>query len=152
MLTAKPTEPGIYDNHQLIQRERWDAMNGELKLVLSTSKAAIDSGSDWHLTSSGQERIQAVPWGNYPDYTAKIASADIDEGIEIWAEGYVTNGETSPARLLGKFTAQNFREAVEEFRDSLADDRSRNTVNLDTMTFWGCKLYDNENAARKSFG
>jgi len=68
MLTAKPKEPGIYDNRELLLREHWKIENGTLKISHSTSKNQIDVGIDWEITPTGQKSFPAPAWGHYPDY------------------------------------------------------------------------------------
>lgn len=73
---------------------------------------------------------------------------------DIWAEGFSATGESSGAILLtSKVEAKTFTEAVETW---LKMDTSHNpyiTKQKDgTYTYWGCRLFDNERDARKSFG
>lgn len=72
--------------------------------------------------------------------------------FEVWTEGYAATGQTCEATFHGKFEAETFKEAVILFRDSLSDDYSKRCVDLDRMCFWGCRFFDNEIDARKSFG
>jgi hypothetical protein len=65
---------------------------------------------------------------------------------EIWAEGFAATGERGEAQLLGRCYGNSFREAcINQFIGNKLFDSSR-------LTYWGCKLFDNENAARRSFG
>jgi len=70
---------------------------------------------------------------------------------EIWCEGFVTMESRSVAQLLGIIRAESFKSAVIEFFN-----RHDKTVNdyfdEERMTFYGCKLFDNEADARKTFG
>ena len=65
---------------------------------------------------------------------------------EIWSEGYAATGESAPAHLHGKQEAESFFEACLIFF------KGSYLFNVDRMTYWGCRLFDNETDARKSFG
>ena len=66
--------------------------------------------------------------------------------FEIWSEGYAITGGRGKALFHGKIKATSFKEACDILFD---DDKFYNPENL---TYWGCKLFDNETDARKSFG
>lgn len=59
-------------------------------------------------------------------------------------------GEGSSAQFLGEFEAEDFRDAcfkwakTREHQMDYFDDRA--------LSYWGCRLFDNEQDARKSFG
>jgi hypothetical protein len=72
--------------------------------------------------------------------------------FEVWSEGYVSTGLSCKADYHGKFEGEDFRDAVTNFRNSLTDKHSRDCINLDSLTIWGCYFFDNELDARKSFG
>lgn len=68
----------------------------------------------------------------------------------IWAEGHIATGTTGDAISLGTASGDSFKAAC----DSLAASNPSFACNYDPdrMTFWGCRLFDSENAARASFG
>lgn len=84
--------------------------------------------------------------------------------FEIWSEGYRATGESSDATFHGKFAGETFDDAVNKFNEqcvkkygkpsaekgSVLDGRTMKP--LDDWRIWGCKLFDNEADARKSFG
>ncbi len=70
---------------------------------------------------------------------------------EIWSEGYAATGERAGAQYHGTFAAETFREAVTMWKSTIQPS-SAAVVDLDELTFWGCRLFDNEVQARKSFG
>ena len=70
---------------------------------------------------------------------------------EIWMEGYSCTENYSGARYEGKFEADTFREACNLWAETL-DSADRRFYNKDHLTFWGCKLFDNEADARRAFG
>lgn len=68
---------------------------------------------------------------------------------EVWSEGYSISGNSADASLMGTIEANTFQEACEKLAEEklwLTDfDPAR-------LTYWGCRLFDNEQAARESFG
>ena len=52
--------------------------------------------------------------------------------------------------MLGKMVAETFEEAAEKWANQEASDKS--LFSKEKMTYWGCRLYDNEGDARESFG
>jgi hypothetical protein len=84
---------------------------------------------------------------------------------EIWVEGWaghVVQGEFGNAQLVGCRQAMTFKEAIEKFINDLPDQShlpryertgwDRDEFDLERLTYWSCKLFDNESEARKSFG
>ena len=69
---------------------------------------------------------------------------------EIWSEGYSCTGNSSGAIYLGTFEAESFKAACDLLAKS--DKEFDRLYNPERMTFWGCRLFDNETDARKSFG
>lgn len=66
---------------------------------------------------------------------------------DIWAEGYRATGQHGEAMRMAKdVEARSFKEACIR---ALGDDRLFDPVKL---SYWGCRLYDNETDARKLFG
>ena len=72
------------------------------------------------------------------------------KSFEIWSEGYSCTGEFSTAQIHGISSGKNFKEACITF--AMSDSDFREFFDKDEMTYWGCKLFDNENDARKTFG
>ena len=71
-------------------------------------------------------------------------------GIDLWMEGYYTNGDSSPARYCGHYKVSCLSDAVKAWS---AEDYSRSKhVNMEDLTFWGCRFFDNELEARRTFG
>lgn len=68
--------------------------------------------------------------------------------FEIWSEGYVATGERAGARLHGTATGEDFRSAcIAYFKTNPST-----SFNAGTLTYWGCRLFDNEVDARKAYG
>lgn len=72
--------------------------------------------------------------------------------IKLWTEGYAATGERAGAMCHGEFEGETLRDAVIAYRASLNSRASRECVDVDRLTFWGCQFFDNEADARKSFG
>lgn len=71
---------------------------------------------------------------------------------EVWIEGYLATGmEGVPqkARLLGTFEADSFRHACVQWAIT---NKETNLFNIEALSYWGCRMFDNEEEARKSFG
>lgn len=81
---------------------------------------------------------------------------------KIWMEGYCITRNNSKATKIGEIKAKSFLEACRKLCGT-RDDYKEETLlhNTKTLEFykktkdpyiWGCKLYDNEKEARRSFG
>lgn len=75
--------------------------------------------------------------------------------IEVWSEGYAATGEHGTAIHLGTYKADSFDDAVEmmlEDHPGLKGHHHRSISDDSVHVIWGCKLFNNEKDARKSFG
>ena len=72
------------------------------------------------------------------------------KSYEIWCEGYVCTGESGRAHYFGTTMANNFQEACDNFFNN--DEYHSQYYNSKNLTYWGCRLFDNEFEARVSFG
>ena len=69
----------------------------------------------------------------------------------VWMEGYCTQGNSSKAKMIGMSRADSFQEACEvAYTDK--DGKVDELFDPERLTYWGCRLFDNEREARKSFG
>ena len=69
---------------------------------------------------------------------------------EIWVEGFIATGDRSSAARLGSAEGETFKDAcIELAKHSKV---FKDYFDLETMRHWGCRLFDNEVDARKSFG
>lgn len=65
---------------------------------------------------------------------------------KIWCEGYSATGESQPAHFVAEVEAESFKDAcIKHYGGEKTFDSTR-------LTLWGCRLYDNEYEARRSFG
>lgn len=76
------------------------------------------------------------------------------KAIEVWTEGYAVTGNRSPAQRLGVYQAATFDDAVTQHLQTLdAEGQSFYCRSEDgEWRCWGCRLFDNEADARKTFG
>lgn len=72
--------------------------------------------------------------------------------IHLWTEGYAATGEESGAIFHGVFKANSLKNAVVQFKKTLTDQQSKDCVDIESLTFWGCRFFDNATDAKKSFG
>ena len=70
--------------------------------------------------------------------------------FEIWCEGHQATGDSSDAGHLGWMVGEDFKDACKNFAS--IDPAFKRYFDPEHMTYWGCKLFDNEGDARKSFG
>lgn len=74
----------------------------------------------------------------------------------IWIEGSATNGEGRvAARYEGEWPGETFAEACAAWakqKDAGPAYRGMDLFDPQRLTWWGCRLFDNEAAARKVFG
>lgn len=74
----------------------------------------------------------------------------VEREFEIWMEGYAATGEQSPARLVDKSTGWTFYDAVKNLSDR--SHKGKFDWYSGRWSIWGCRLFDNETDARKSYG
>ncbi len=68
----------------------------------------------------------------------------------VWSEGFAAQGNSATAQLFGETTANSLKEAVEKLLE--LKEWNMDLYDPNRLTYWGCKFYDNEIDARKSFG
>ena len=68
--------------------------------------------------------------------------------FEVWEEGYAISGNRGKAKLLGKVKAHAFREAC----CKMFHENNMDLFDRKNLTICGCRLFDNEQDARKDFG
>lgn len=70
--------------------------------------------------------------------------------FEIWTEGFVTNGERGSAMKYGEWRGSNFQDACNGFAKNHPE--FAKYYRKEDMTWWGCRIFDNQLDAIKSFG
>lgn len=74
---------------------------------------------------------------------------------EIWIEGYLTTGmegNFQRAKRLAIVEAETFVEACNKLCSTSKFQDHYGTYHKESNTVWGCKLFNNEAEARRSFG
>jgi len=141
--------------HQKTHQGNWSDGPGRI----THANICSDCGNFVSATGKLPDMPQPFSYNILPEQL--LQSSDEDEPIspdsiqwEIWTEGYLCSGMEgipAPAKFLGTSFAPSFKEAcVAFFRGR--DPKRYGDFNPDTMQFWGCRLFDNEADARKSFG
>ncbi len=74
--------------------------------------------------------------------------------FDVWIEGYRATGGAQGATFGGSFTGRTFRDAVIKWKSTLrlSDQKTVTIPKKGRPDMWGCRIYDNETQARKSFG
>ena len=70
---------------------------------------------------------------------------------DIWVEGYSITGGGGTAQRICSYTGNNFKDACKRANDA---GKFSGYGNYDSQgnSLWGCRLFDNEMDARRSFG
>lgn len=71
--------------------------------------------------------------------------------FNVWLEGYEATGNSASAEFKGVWSGITFEEACANWVDSLPIEE-RSYYDPKTNSYWGCQFYENETAARKTFG
>lgn len=74
------------------------------------------------------------------------------KNFQIWTEGYSVNNQTKKATFWGNYLGRDFKEAVTKAVEKTGNECELNHFDYNKLTFWGCRFFSNEKAARKSFG
>jgi hypothetical protein len=101
-----------------------------------------------------QERIDDKKRKKYWEMKKKLWKKEEAEKIpktfEIWSEGFKLPDQSGGATLHGKSEGATFVEACKNYAKTNSDfDKYFDATDL---SFWGCKLFDNETDARVNFG
>ena len=72
--------------------------------------------------------------------------------MDLWCEGFATNGERAPAAYLGTFATDSIDEAVEQWVERARPEDDLVAKQDGIWRYWGCRIFDNEADARKAFG
>lgn len=72
--------------------------------------------------------------------------------IKLWMEGYNAQGNSDGASYLGEYEGENLLEAYTTYVKEKYKDNIPNYIRKDEPVIWGCRVFDNEGDARKSFG
>lgn len=67
----------------------------------------------------------------------------------IWCEGYRVTGNEGHATYFGISEGDSFKNACINYFDK---PEHKQYFNPDSMTYWGCRLFDNQADASERFG
>ncbi len=75
----------------------------------------------------------------------------------LWTEGYMATGEQGRAFLLGAYPVETIDEAVELYLQENPDMRKYLAIHNEPnarskYSLWACRLFNNEEDAKKSYG
>ena len=70
--------------------------------------------------------------------------------FDVWSEGYQASGDSSRATYHGISEGRDFKDACINLAEF--DRNFSKYFDPERITFWGCRLFDNEADARDSFG
>ncbi len=96
-------------------------------------------------------RLQLADMCNACD-EAKIRAFMSTKLWDVWIEGFVVNGSREPAKYLGQTEALSFRDAAEHVLQRCGFIINPPIFDRQRLTYYGCRLFDNEADARASFG
>lgn len=95
------------------------------------------------------EGVRYVPWVNgCPKFKTVV-------GVEygLWREGFAVTGNSGKAKYLGRYKAKTFEEACEKWAETLHESDRRFYKRIgNEASFCGCRIFDNEEEARRAFG
>ena len=80
-----------------------------------------------------------------------LQTLDKEKTIDLWSEGYDATGNSSKATFHGTYKATSLYDAVKAYAQTLTK-HEQSYINFETLCMWGCRFFDNEADARKSFG
>jgi hypothetical protein len=69
---------------------------------------------------------------------------------EVWVEGFSAMEQKGQAGVFGRITTGSFKEACILLARDMPE--AERYFNQERLTWWGCRLFDNEADARKAFG
>lgn len=73
--------------------------------------------------------------------------------FDVWTEGWAANEGKFPAMFMGRVEAESLVEACKKLKARSKPDLRRFwRIEEKAAYYYGCKAFDNERDARKSFG
>ena len=70
--------------------------------------------------------------------------------ITLWMEGFTVMEGSAGAEYCGTYEAETLKDAVKQWVDEKPE--RKGLTDFNRLTYWGCRFFDNESAARASFG
>lgn len=102
----------------------------------------------------GFDALEIVALYELDSTIGEVPAPPVSQTIEVWTEGYSVTGIRSGAERLGVFQARTLDDAVTQHLQGLPMEKQSyyHRGEDGVWTCWGCRLFDNEADARKSFG
>ena len=73
--------------------------------------------------------------------------------FQIWIEGFAATGDRGYAQKVGTGIGETFKDAVLDWASKQRHlERDWGRLDEERLSLWGCRLFDNEVDARRSFG
>lgn len=71
----------------------------------------------------------------------------------VWMEGYIITGNSGKAEFVGSKEAETFEDACATLlEEKYGKEVFKQQYTQSNNTWWGCRMFDNEADARKSYG
>ena len=131
----------------LVYFERWTLPSSEMDLNFSYLRYSKAGGSLRGMTKA-HVFYDSYPWS----YSNSYSPDDKRVKFEVWLEGYSATGQHSTAKLVDTVLAMSLNDAINRLVISGKLDESYMNRNGIEYRYWGCRFFDNETDARKSFG
>jgi len=80
------------------------------------------------------------------------APGEIMEYHQVWSEGFQATGQRCEAMCHGSFPGETFKDAVKAFSETLSEEDNKDYIDMERLTYWGCRFFDNAKDAQRSFG
>lgn len=109
----------------------------------------------WKFNSLGRvTNIRESSENNIIEFETEKGIFSLQIFLELWTEGFRTNGEIGTASKLGEYPVKTLSEAIQAYIDEVQPYRRSDKVHLvrGVYSIWGCRIFDNEKQARESFG
>lgn len=126
------------DNHIVYKHEEVIPIDEPITMEV------IKKGNHTLLKIILQHGIEALHGKNVP-----IMRPNKEQEFDVWMEGYRNSDGVGHAEYLGKINAFTFQEACEKI---VCDTYNPIYYDKESNTYWGCRFFETESAARKSFG
>lgn len=73
------------------------------------------------------------------------------KSYDIWSEGYSITGSYGSAQYICTIAGESFKEACDNaYKHGIFENYGE--YDSEHLSLWGCRLFDNEADARRSFG
>lgn len=154
----------VNETKMVLDNEGGEYMKFNDFLILLQNGVYLEATKEMHETlldgKAQQSLIARLSRMGYEDFDQVMKVLEEQRGTvlkkkeyEIWQEGHRATGESSIASFVGKAEGYSFLDAVDNYMKTASKEvKDCFRGELDAAYIWGCRLFDNEADARKSFG